>query len=45
MFMGCYDIKQTGIAIDLISDKELLETFENSKPGGYTFVGSEQYVN
>jgi hypothetical protein len=33
---------QTGVAIDLISDKELLEKVENSKRGGYTFVGTER---
>jgi hypothetical protein len=33
---------KTGIAIYLISDKNLLETNEKSKRGGYTFVGTER---
>ena len=33
-----------GIAIDLISYNKLLEQFEASKRGGYTFVGTERYV-
>ena len=41
--MGC-DAFNTGIAIVLISDSKLLETVEKSKRGGYTFVGSERYV-
>jgi hypothetical protein len=35
---------KTGISIDLISDKNLLEKVEKSKRGGYTFVGTERYV-
>ena len=35
---------KTGIAIDLISDNELLEQVEKSQRGGYTFVGTERYV-
>ena len=42
--MGCYDVK-TGMAIYLISDTTLLETVEQSKRGGNTFVGSERYGN
>ena len=33
-----------GIVLALIADKELLESVENSKRGGYTFVGAERYV-
>ena len=35
---------KTGIALDLIADKDLLEKVEKSKRGGYTFVGTERYV-
>ena len=35
---------KTGIALDLIADKDLLEKVEKSKRGGYTFVGAERYV-
>jgi hypothetical protein len=35
----------TGIAIDLISDTNLLDKVEKqTKRGGYTFVGTERYV-
>ena len=34
----------TGIALDLIYAKDLLEQVEQSKRGGYTFVGTERYV-
>jgi hypothetical protein len=33
-----------GIALDLISDKNLLDKVEKSKRGGYTSVGTERYV-
>ena len=34
----------TGVAVDLVSDTQLLEQVEQSKRGGYTFVGTERYV-
>ena len=34
----------TGITLDLIYGKDLLEQVEQSKRGGYTFVGAERYV-
>jgi hypothetical protein len=35
---------KTAISIDLISDRKILEKVEQSKRGGYTFVGTERYV-
>ena len=34
----------TGVALDLIADKKILEQVDKSKRGGYTFVGTERYV-
>ena len=41
--MGFYVFK-TGTALDLIADKDVSEKVEQSKRGGYTFVGAERYV-
>ena len=34
----------TGIELDLIADIDLLDRVEQSKRGGFTFVGTERYV-